>query len=117
MRVPKDFRTGWLLLLLREDPGYGYDLRRELRARELEIDRAVMYRSLRDMEKAGLIASRWADSEAGPRRRVYSLTEAGRQELERIVADVRRTRTAHEAFLLAYGRSSAARPPAAQGEP
>ncbi|MEY2513053.1 MAG: PadR family transcriptional regulator, regulatory protein PadR [bacterium] len=105
MHVPKDFRTGWLLLLLRDGSGYGYDLRRELHARELEIDRAVMYRGLRDMEQSGLISSRWADSVAGPRRRVYSITESGRGELERIVAELRATRRAHEAFLAAYERS------------
>ena len=105
MHVPKNFRTGWLLLLLRDGPGYGYDLRRELHGRDLEIDRAVMYRGLRDMEQAGLIISRWADSVAGPRRRVYSITGRGRAELERIVADLRATRRAHEAFLDAYVRS------------
>ena len=106
MHVPKNFRTGWLLLLLRDGPGYGYDLRRELHARDLEIDRAVMYRGLRDMEQAGLIVSSWADSVAGPRRRVYSITGRGRTELERIVSDLRATRAAHEEFLNAYVRSS-----------
>ena len=68
--MSKDFRIGWLLILLRNGPGYGYDLRRALHARQLDFDRAVIYRGLRDMERAGLIASTWTDSEAGPRRRV-----------------------------------------------
>jgi PadR family transcriptional regulator, regulatory protein PadR len=111
VHVPKNFRTGWLLLLLRDGPGYGYDLRRALHGRDLEIDRAVMYRSLRDMEQAGLIVSRWADSVAGPRRRVYSITGRGRAELERIVADLRATRLAHEEFLDAYARPGETRAP------
>jgi DNA-binding PadR family transcriptional regulator len=105
VHVPKDFRTGWLLLLLRDGPGYGYDLRREMHTRDLDIDRAVMYRGLREMEQAGLIVSRWADSAAGPRRRVYSITGRGRSELARIVADLRDTRRAHESFLDAFERS------------
>ena len=85
----KDFRTGWLLLLIRSGPGYGYELRHELRERDLELDRAVMYRSLREMEQLGWITSRWAQSTAGPRRRVYDITDAGRGELDRIVGEIR----------------------------
>ena len=102
--MSKDFRTGWLLLLLRDGPGYGYDLRRALHARHLDFDRAVIYRGLRDMERAGLIESRWTTSEAGPRRRVYSLTEAGHEELARIASEVRLAREEHDAFLRAHGR-------------
>jgi DNA-binding PadR family transcriptional regulator len=98
----KVFRTGWLLLLIRCGPGYGYELRHELRGRDLELDRAVMYRSLREMEQMGWISSRWARSTAGPRRRVYDLTDAGRAELDRIAGEIQLARDAHEAFLQAY---------------
>ena len=105
MQMSKDFRTGWLLLLLRDGPGYGYDLRRALHARELEFDRAVIYRGLRQMESAGLIASRWTTSESGPRRRVYRLTDAGHAELARIATEIRTAREGHDAFLRVYGHA------------
>ena len=50
--MQKDFRTAWLLLLLRDGSSYGYELRRELTAREMHVDPAVMYRTLRDMERS-----------------------------------------------------------------
>ena len=106
----KDFRTGWLLLLLRDGASYGYELRRELRERGLNLDPAVMYRTLRVMETAGLISSRWMHSGAGPRRRVYRLTAAGRSELARIADEVGEARDAQTAFLEAYGTAERAAP-------
>lgn len=103
MSTHKNFRVGWLLLLLRNSTrGYGYDLRRELSLRGMSLDAAVLYRSLRDMESAGLIASSWMHSEEGPRRRVYTLTTVGRAELGRVAGLVRDSRDAQDAFLAAY---------------
>jgi DNA-binding PadR family transcriptional regulator len=107
----KEFRIGWLLLLLDSglSSGYGYDLRRALGQRGLALDPAVMYRTLRDMEDRALIASRWMHSGQGPRRRVYDITTAGEAELARIARSVAQTRQAHDAFLAAYqGRGTAA---------
>lgn len=100
--MQKDFRTAWLLLLLRDGSSYGYELRRELELRAMELDPAVMYRSLRDMERTGLIASRWVASTSGPKRRVYHMTHAGHGELMRIAAAIRGTRDAQSAFLVAF---------------
>jgi len=101
--MQKDLRTAWLLLLLRDGSSYGYELRRELAVRALDVDPAVMYRSLRDMEHAGLIASRWMRSDAGgPSRRVYDLTAPGLQELAGTAASIVAARDAHTAFLSAF---------------
>jgi len=104
----KDFRTAWLLLLLRDRSGYGYELRRELGARALELNAAVMYRSLRGMEQSGLISSRWVSSEAGPARRMYDITAHGRAELERIAATIGTDRDAHNTFIGAYDEAGEA---------
>lgn len=104
--MQKDFRTGWLLLLLLKGPSYGYELRRALGARELDLDPAVTYRSLREMERAALITSRWMRSDAGPKRRVYDITDRGRAELGRIAQGVRVTRDAQSVFLDAYEAAS-----------
>lgn len=105
--MQKDFRTAWLLLLLRSGPSYGYELRRELEIRAMRLDPAVMYRSLRDMERGGLISSHWVPSEAGPQRRVYDITDAGRDELARIAAAIRDARNARDTFLDAYEHPAA----------
>jgi DNA-binding PadR family transcriptional regulator len=98
----KEFRKAWILLLLRKRESYGYELRRGLRGRGLRLDSAVMYRSLRDMELAGLISSRWMHSDGGPRRHVYDLTPAGRKELARVAREIEDARDAQSAFLAEF---------------
>jgi PadR family transcriptional regulator PadR len=101
--VPKDLRTAWLLLLLRQDSSYGYVLRRELRARGLDVEPGTLYRSLRELERDELIRSRWMEPAAGPRARVYTITAAGRSFLNQLAARIERSRAAQTSFLDAYG--------------
>ena len=98
----KDLRTAWLLLLLRDGASYGYELRRELAAREMKLDPAVMYRSLREMEQQGLISSHWMRSDTGPKRRVYDITDAGLAELAQVAATIAAAREEQTTFLTAF---------------
>lgn len=47
-----------------------------------------IYRELRTIEDAGLIASNWCVGQSGPGRRVYEITPSGRESLDRSVAGV-----------------------------
>jgi len=47
-----------------------------------------IYRELRSLENAGLVASAWSAPRAGPVPRVYELTEEGRKALDRCAANV-----------------------------
>jgi PadR family transcriptional regulator PadR len=104
-RLPKDLRTAWLLLLLRAEPSYGYVLRRELGARGLEIEPGNLYRSLRELERDGLITSRWMDPGAGPRARVYTITPDGERNLDVLAAAIETARDTHAGFLAAYAQA------------
>jgi PadR family transcriptional regulator, regulatory protein PadR len=42
----------------------------------------TFYRTLRQMEKEGMVRSSWDTSETGPARRMYSITEAGETYLK-----------------------------------
>ena len=80
--LPKNFLRPCLLLLLREAPAHGYELLDRLRAFGFEgSDPGGLYRALRKLESEGLVASAWQRSGAGPDRRIYELTRAGRKEL------------------------------------
>ena len=48
------------------------------------IKGAQLYPALVKMENDGLIAARWEQSESGPARKVYELTDAGRTEVARL---------------------------------
>jgi DNA-binding PadR family transcriptional regulator len=111
-RLPKDLRTAWLLLLLRAEPSYGYELRRKLGARGLEIEPGTLYRSLRELERDGLITSRWMDPAAGPRARVYTITPNGERNLAVLAAAIETARDTHAEFLAAYAQAVHGRKPA-----
>jgi poly-beta-hydroxybutyrate-responsive repressor len=72
-----------LLLMLREWSSYGYELMEKMAAFGLgTMNAGTFYRTLRQMEKDGMVCSSWDTSEAGPARRVYSITEAGEAYLK-----------------------------------
>ncbi len=99
--------TAWLLLLLDDGATYGYELRRELRAHQLEIDPGTVYRRLRKLESDGWVQSRWMGSVAGPRRRFYRVTPAGRRTLDEIAGLITAVRDTHDSFLRAHEQRQA----------
>lgn len=67
-----------LLAFLKNWNAYGYQLTQQLAEAGLpEFDSGTVYRTLRQLEKSGLVSSFWDTSESGPARRMYSLTKAG----------------------------------------
>src|SRR5947209_7552826 len=82
-RMPKNFLTSWLLLLLRNWNAHGYQLIQTLTAMGLGmVDPATVYRTLRQLDSEGLITSAWDAKASGPARRMYTLTEAGEEYLQ-----------------------------------
>lgn len=72
-----------LLLMLREWSSYGYELMEKMATFGLgAINAGTFYRTLRQMEKDGIVSSSWDTSEGGPARRVYSITDAGEAYLK-----------------------------------
>lgn len=70
-----------VLSLLAERPAHGYALVEQLRA--LGFDRTqggTLYPLLKRFEDAGLVTHEWLHDEAGPGRKQFSLTEAGRAQ-------------------------------------
>lgn len=69
-----------LLLLLAEKPAHGYELLENLGPFGIDPrcqDPGQIYRSLRRLEKEGLVESSWQPGDAGPVRRSYMITEDG----------------------------------------
>lgn len=67
-----------LLAFLKNWNAHGYELSQKLaRAGMPDCDSGTIYRTLRQLEKGGLVSSFWDTSANGPARRMYSLTAAG----------------------------------------
>jgi len=77
-RLHGDLLATSLLGLLRDWNAHGYQLVQRLTDAGLPpFDVGTIYRTLRRLEKAGLVSSLWDTSQAGPAKRTYTLTAAG----------------------------------------
>jgi PadR family transcriptional regulator PadR len=110
------FTTPTVLLLLSQAPAHGY----EMLARLGEVfpgsgrlpDPSAFYRLLRGLENEGAVVSSWQTPQAGPARRVYAITEDGREQLDGWAASIERDINAKRDFLDVYRRTSQAHGPA-----
>ena len=77
-RPSGDMLTAHLLALLRGWTAYGYDLVQRLEeAGYGDFNKGSIYRTLRQMERLGLVSSDWDTSTDGPARRMYTVTQLG----------------------------------------
>ena len=81
-RLPKNFITPWVLLVLKQWNLHGYLILQQLNQMGFaEVDHATLYRELRRLEKEGFVASEWETGGSGPARRVYCITATGEDML------------------------------------
>ncbi len=71
-RILRIFRGGEL---------YGYDIHKKLGAMDVDIDLSRLYQVLNNLKKEGLLESRWEKSQSGPRKKMYRVTEGGKEKL------------------------------------
>jgi PadR family transcriptional regulator len=74
---------GIVLAILAAQPAYGYEITTRLREQGFaELAEGTVYALLVRIEQKGLVDVEKIPSEKGPPRKVYSLNERGRDELE-----------------------------------
>jgi DNA-binding PadR family transcriptional regulator len=76
-----------LLGLLAQQPRHGYELRAAFEAlvggeQNWDVKPAQVYSTLARLEESGLLAEEAIAKDAGPEKRIYAITPAGRQELQ-----------------------------------
>lgn len=80
---PRNWLVPVILLSLRDWNSYGYELmERSTRFGFEAMNPGTLYRTLRQMEKDGIVESSWETSRGGPARRMYSITDAGKSYLD-----------------------------------
>ena len=86
---------------------YGYELMERTAAFGFEaMNPGTLYRTLRQMEKEGIVKSSWETSKGGPARRMYSITDAGEAYLDFWVEALEQYRRSMDTFFRLYaGRS------------
>ncbi len=79
---PRSWLVPVVLLSLREWNSYGYELMTRARLFGFEVmNPGTLYRTLRRMEKDGVVESSWETSGGGPARRMYAITASGEAHL------------------------------------
>lgn len=92
---------GLVLAVLSGGPAHGYSLIEALRARSdgfFDLPEGTVYPALHRLERSGLVSSGW-ETEQGRRRRVYTLTAAGRRAVADRTGDWRRFAAAVDAVM------------------
>ncbi len=104
-KPPRFLRPFLLLLLLVEGKAHGYELLEKLREYGLQYelhDIGYIYRTLRMMEKEGVVVSEWDVRGEGPGKRVYTINEKGKKELEEWAKTLESIKDSLKTFLKIY---------------
>lgn len=101
--APRTHLEPYLLLLLRNLRMHGYQLMQSLALLGFAaVDAATVYRTLRQMERDGLVTSNWETGSAGPAKRTYSLTEQGQSFLQTWAGVLEQQQRMLDAFFKLY---------------
>jgi len=93
-----------VLALLRDGQRYGFELVRTLsEADGLLVSEGTIYPLLSRLRRDQLVSTSWQESEAGPPRRYYQLTDAGKRALADFSDEWARFRDAVDALVTTQG--------------
>jgi PadR family transcriptional regulator PadR len=86
--VKSQMRKGTLeyciLLLLRREPAYTSDIIQKLEQAKLIVVEGTLYPLLTRLKNSGLLSYQWVESNQGPPRKYYLLTELGEEFLKEL---------------------------------
>jgi transcriptional regulator len=74
-----------ILKIVALEPIHGYGIAQRIRQISkavLQVQQGSLYPALHRLEKRGLLGAKWAEAETGHEAKFYSLTKAGRKQLE-----------------------------------
>lgn len=92
-----------VLAALRNGEAYAFDLVRTLSTEELLTSEGTIYPLLSRLRRDEWVTTSWRESEAGPPRRYYRMTDRGKQALEAFAAEWGRFRDAVDSLTATEG--------------
>ena len=89
-----------VLAVVEDDESYGFDIVRALAdTGDLLTSEGTIYPLLARLRRDGLVTTTWRESDAGPPRRYYRITDGGRRVLDDFRRDWTRFRDAADGLL------------------
>ena len=91
---------GCILGIISQREVYGYEISHQLSQLGFgAVSEGTIYPLLLRLERNGFLSATYRDSEQGPRRKYYALTDTGRQEFQTFVENFEELRQAVTALL------------------
>ena len=87
-QMRKGFIAFCVLKVCSKKPVYTSDIIKELRDVKLVVIEGTIYPLLSRLQKEGLLSHEWQESEQGPPRKYYQITEYGKEVSEYIRHDI-----------------------------
>ena len=87
-QLRKGFLAYCVLKVCSHQPKYTSDIIAELRNAELVVVEGTIYPLLSRLQKDGLLAHEWQESEQGPPRKYYKTTDYGNDVLRTVAAKI-----------------------------
>jgi len=86
-QVKKGTLTFIILNVLRNNEFYGYEFIEEVKKlTKIEIAEGTFYPLMNRLKKENLVTSKWVEQESGIPRKYFSLTDTGKETLEKMKA-------------------------------
>jgi poly-beta-hydroxybutyrate-responsive repressor len=110
---PRNWLVPVILLSLRDWNSYGYELMQRATTFGFgAMNPGTLYRTLRQMEKDGIVESTWETSKGGPARRMYTITDSGKTYLDFWAKSLEQYQRTMDTFFSMY----TGQPPKSKGE-
>ena len=87
-QMRKGFIAYCVLKVCSKKPVYTSDIINDLRDAELVVVEGTIYPLLSRLQKQGLLNHEWQESEQGPPRKYYRITDFGREVMDIVGADI-----------------------------
>lgn len=82
VQLRKGFLAYCMLRVCSHEPVYTSDIIQKLHSAELVVVEGTVYPLLSRLQRDGLLTYRWRESEMGPPRKYYAVTDYGREVME-----------------------------------
>ena len=87
-QMRKGFIAYCVLKVCSKKPVYTSDIINDLRDAELVVVEGTIYPLLSRLQREGLLNHEWQESEQGPPRKYYRITDFGREVMDIVGADI-----------------------------
>lgn len=92
-QLRKGFLAYCVLKVCSHEPKYTSDIIAQLREAELVVVEGTIYPLLSKLQKDGLLAHEWQESEQGPPRKYYKTTDYGDEVIHHVSAKINELNT------------------------